>query len=159
VLASRDDLAAAAYNRQSEGMQASFKRRSCARTTASKTIGKYVSGLRGIKEQHIDMKISIPGVGLAYGQQLKQMRREDGLAGQRSLQLPLRSQHIRALMRPTLGYDRSSRWGKYRWALMNVGHQGLLHGGDVGVIGSAHPFEPALHITCADGPPNDPSVL
>ena len=153
---STNDLSAAAYNRQSEGMFASFLRED--RNIKSKTIGKYVSGLRGIKEQHIDMKISIPGVGLAYGQQLKQMRREDGPTGQRSLQLPLRSQHIRALTRPTLGYDRSSRWGKYRWALMHAGHQGLLRGGDVGVVDSAHPFEPALHITCADGSPDDPSV-
>lgn len=149
------DLAAHLYNKTSERMLAVAIRRQ--RGVRSKTISKYVSQLRAIEEEHLDMRLSVPGVGLKYNRMLMQMRREDGPSGERELQRGFRHSHLRRLAEPAMGYDRSSRFGVMRWALWHTMLQCLLRGGEAGLKDRQEFFEPRKHLNCRDGPATDPT--
>ena len=121
-----EDTAAYSYNAESQRILAMHLRRE--RGIKSKSIGKYVSQLRSVQEESLDMRLTQRGVGFRYGQLLQQMRREDGPAGERELQRALRACHLAALADPTRGFDTTSRLGLVRLAMIHAGHQALLRG-------------------------------
>ena len=126
------------------------------RGITSKSIGKYVSGVRVAVEEDLNLQLSAPGIGFNYNRLLQQVRREDGPSGERELSLPIRASHIRQLAAPDSGFDTTgSRWACVRWSLVLASLHALLRGCEPGVVGRTHPFEPALHITCADGKADD----
>ena len=148
------DIKAHTYNRESDMLLAQFIRNT--RGITSKSISKYVSGVRVTVEEDLNLRLSAPGIGFNYNRLLQQYRREDGPSGERELSLPIRAAHIQQLAAPDSGFDSTgSRWAVIRWSLVLTGLHALLRGCEPGVAERSHPFEPALHITCAAGRASD----
>ena len=108
------------------------------------TVAGQVSAIKVCVEDHIGRKVIAPSGGIKLKQLLKQMRFEDGPAGERKYLAPLRAAHFARLTSPGGAFDYTSPgWPTVRWALLLVMHQCLLRGGEPGRL-PREPFRPAL---------------
>ena len=110
------------------------------------TVASQVSAIKTCVEDHLGRKIIAPSGGLMLKKLLKQMRFEDGPAGERKFLAPLRAAHFARLAALGRAFDITSPgWPTARWALLLVMHQCLLRGGEPGRL-SRDKFRPALGI-------------
>lgn len=149
------DVRAAAYNEETFRMLGEFMREHgsvrpgrVGDVLSAATIGDYISALRAHRSLQAGYNLLVGGGNLRLPKQLQQMRREDGPSGQRALSRGMTSRLLRRLL-PVGAFERHSRRGRLRWAVLWVGHNLLLRGGEVGRVESRG-FDPAAGITLAD---------
>ena len=110
------------------------------------TVASQVSAIKTCVEDHLGRKIIAPSGGVMLKKLLRQMRFEDGPAGERKFLAPLRAAHFARLAALGQAFDISSPgWPTARWALLLVMHQCLLRGGEPGRL-PRDKFRPALGI-------------
>lgn len=113
------------------------------------TISDYLSALRAHRSLQAGYDLRIAGGNLRLPKQLRQMRREDGPSGQRALARGLTARLLRKLLPVDIRFERGTRRGQLRWAVLWAAHNLLLRGGELGRVDSRG-FDPAAGITMAD---------
>ena len=149
------DVRAAAYNEETFRLLSEVIRRHGSvrpgrsrEVVSAATIADYISALRAFRSREAGYSLLVPGGNLRLPKQLQQMRKEDGPAGQRSLARGLSSRLLRRLC-TSPACERLTGRGLLRWAVIWVGHNLLLRGGELGRPENKE-FDPALGITIAD---------
>lgn len=112
------------------------------------TITDYISAIRAFVSRETGYSLLVQGGNLRLPKQLLHMRREDGPAGSRELSRALTARLLRKLWRVS-AFERSSRRGILRWAVLWVGHNVLLRGGEFGAPDRKQ-FSSTVGITLAD---------
>ena len=149
------DMAASAYNertiiRLGEIMRLYGSRRpgERGRTLAAGTIGGVLSTFRGLCTREagyeLELRTGRPGVKRV----LKDMRREDGPRAVRRKREGFKAQHFQ--LAAEQGFDRTSRRGIRRWAVMHFCHNAVARGSSAGVSRPSDDFDPARGLTCTD---------
>lgn len=149
------DVNAAAYNEETFRMLGEFIRQHGSvrpghqgEVVSAATIGDYISALRAHRSMQAGYNLLVAGGNLRLPKQMQHMRREDGPSGQRSLSRGMTARLLRRLV-PLNSFERSYRGGRLRWAILWVGHNLLLRGGELGRVDN-RVFDPAVGITLAD---------
>ena len=106
------------------------------RFTSARSIGDYASAFRAWLNLRRRKRAFVAGDMLTLRQQLKHCRKADWPSTQRVTQRALRARHFR-LAAPRL--DRSSAYGRLRWALGLAAHNCLCRGADLGLADDALP--------------------
>lgn len=149
------DVKAAAYNEETLRLFGEFIRQHGSvrpghrgETVSASTIADYISAVRAHRSTQAGYNLLIAGGNLRLPKQLRHMRREDGPQGRRSLTRGLTARYLRKLV-PVAGFERRTRYGIMRWAVLWMAHNLLLRGGEVGRP-EGRVFDPAAGITLAD---------
>ena len=151
------DVHAAAYNEETFRLFAEFVRRhgsvrpgARGAVVSAATISDYVSALRAFRSREVGYNLLVAGGNLRLPLQMRQMRREDGPAGQRELSRGLTSRILRRLCTGASSFDRGhTRYAVMRWAILWGGHNLLLRGGEFGTV-EGKLFVPAAGLVIAD---------
>ena len=116
---------------------------------SSDSISGYVGSIRLLVERMHLMSITPPGGGLAIRQYLRDLRREAGPPGARSISRGIRGHQLAQL--DARGYDRSSSTqAVFEWAAALLAHNCLLRGGELGTSKHhAGGFDPTRDLTWA----------
>lgn len=132
------DVEAAAYNEETFRLFGEFIRshgsvRSghAGEVVLACTISDYISAIRAFVSREAGYSLLVSGGNLRLPKQLLHMRREDGPAGSRELSRAMTARVMRKLWRVP-GFECRSRRGILRWAVLWVGHNVLLRGGEFG---------------------------
>lgn len=132
------DVHAAAYNEETFRLLGEFIRRHGSvrpgrsnEVVSATTIADYISAIRAFRSREAGYNLLVSGGNLRLPRQIQQMRREDGPKGQRGLARGLTSRLLRRLC-STPACERVTGRGKLRWAVLWVGHDLLLRGGELG---------------------------
>lgn len=112
------------------------------------SISDYISAIRAFVSREAGYSLLALGGNLRLPKQLLHMRREDGPAGARELSRALTARILRKLWRVP-AFDCRSRRGILRWAVLWVGHNLLLRGGEFGAPDRKQ-FSSTVGITLAD---------
>lgn len=149
------DLQAAAYNEETFQLFAEFIRQHgsvraghTGEVVSAASISAYVSAVRAYRSRDVGYNLLIKEGNQRLPNLLRHMRREDGPAGQRELSRALTSKHLRALAERA-DFDKTSAAGVLRWAVLVVGHNLLLRGGELGTTDDAA-FDSRYGLTLAD---------
>ena len=127
------ELQAAQYNDQTfelyqEFVRSSGKMRGEGEVTG-RVVGQYASVLRAFVSKQTHMQLLDRRVHVRSRDQLRDMQWEDGPAGNRTLELGLRGEHLSALA-VIPGFVQSN---ELRWRTLITSHNLLLRGGDAGL--------------------------
>lgn len=149
------DIQSSLYNEETLRLFAEFIRQngsvrpghSGERVSAS-AISAYVSAIRAHRSRETGYPITVPHMSLRLAKQAQHMRQEDGPAGARSLVRAFTARFLARLARLP-SFDKSSARGRLRWAVLVVGHNLLLRGGEFGVP-DGKVFDSARGISVAD---------
>lgn len=149
------DVESAAYNEETFRLLGEFIRSHgsiraghSGEVILSCTISDYISALRAFVSREAGYSMLVSGGNLRLPKQLLHMRREDGPAGSRELSRALTARVLRKLGRVP-AFECQSRRGILRWAVLWVGHNVLLRGGEFGAPDRKH-FSSTVGITLAD---------
>ena len=119
------------------------------KTLKASTISAVQSTLRGLCTREAGHELELRGGHQRSKRQLKDMRREDGpRAAVRAKRHGFKAQHFEQAVRA--GFERSSRSGVRRFAVMHFCHNAVARGGSAGVSRSSDTFDPSRGLTCAD---------
>lgn len=117
---------------------------------SASAISDYLSDLRAYRSLQESCNLWIADSNLHLPKQLRQMRREDGPAGQRALSRGLTARVLRRLLSRQVVFERDTRRGPLRWAVLWTAHNLLLlRGGEPGRVDSRR-FDPAAGMTIAN---------
>lgn len=148
-------MRAAAYNEETLRLFGEFIRRHGSvrpghrgEVVSASAIADYISAVRSHRSTQAGYNLLVAGGNLRLPKQLKHMRREDGPQGRRSLTKGLTARYLRQLV-PLSQFERRTRYGIMRWAVIWMAHNLLLRGGEVG-RSDGKSFDPATGITVAD---------
>lgn len=149
------DVQAAAYNEETLRLYGEFVRAHGSvraghrgEVVSASTIADYISAVRAHRSTQAGYNLLVAGGNIRLPKQLKHMRREDGPQGRRSLTKGFTARYLRKLV--TLQrFERRTRQGLMRWAVLWIAHNLLLRGGEVG-RSEGKVFDPATGITIAD---------
>lgn len=149
------DLQAAAYNEETFQLFGEFIRQHgsvrtghSGETVSAAAISAYISAIRAYRSREVGYNLLVKEGNQRLPNMLRHMRREDGPAGQRELSRALTAKYLRMLAeRPD--FDKSSPEGMLRWAVLLVGHNLLLRGGEIGSTDDAD-FDPRYGLTLGD---------
>lgn len=149
------DVESAAYNEETFRLLGEFIRSHgsvraghVGEVVLSCTISDYISAIRAFVSREAGYSLLVSGGNLRLPKQLLHMRREDGPAGARELSRALTARLLRKLWRVP-GFEYSSRRGILRWAVLWVGHNLLLRGGEFGAPDRKE-FSSTAGVTLAD---------
>lgn len=149
------DLQAANYNEETFQLFGEFIRQHgslqnghVGETVSAASISAYISALRAFRSREAGYDLRVKEANLRLPCVLQQMRREDGPTGQREISRALTSRYLRALSREG-AFDTRSAEGVLRWAVLLVGHNLLLRGGEFGASGRA-PFDHRYGLALGD---------
>lgn len=149
------DVESAAYNEETFRLLSEFIRSHgsvrpghAGEAVLSCTISDYISAIRAFVSREAGYSLLVSGGNLRLPKQLLHMRREDGPAGSRELSRALTARLLRKLWRVP-GFDYHSRRGILRWAVLWVGHNLLLRGGEFGAP-DRKDFSSTAGVTLAD---------
>lgn len=149
------DVESAAYNEETFRLLSEFIRSHgsvrpghAGEAVLSCTIADYVSAIRAFVSREAGYSLLVSGGNLRLPKQLLHMRREDGPAGSRELSRALTARVLRKLWRVP-GFEYHSRRGILRWAVLWVGHNLLLRGGEFGAPDRKE-FSSTTGVTLAD---------
>lgn len=149
------DVHAAAYNEETFRLFGEFVRKhgsvrpgTLGKVVSASTIADYISALRAHRSLQAGYNLLVSGGNLRLPRQMQQMRREDGPAGQRALSRGMTARLLRRLL-PLATFDRQTRRGRLRWAVLWVAHNLLLRGGELGKVDN-RVFDSATGIAIAD---------
>ena len=143
------------YNANTFALLAEFMRDSGSRATgtrkATAITAKHISGsistLKAYLARVANAAVAPSATGPELAAALKQMRQEDGPAGQRAVDNPLRAKTIRLAYSRAL--DRTSTAGRVRHAAVLFGHNVLARGADIGHVSRKQPIDGARDLTIA----------
>lgn len=153
--ANAGDIHDAAYNEETFRLFAEFIRshgsvRSgyTGMVVSATTIADYVSAIRAFRSREAGYNLLLLGGNLRLPKQLQHMRREDGPAGQREISRGLTARYLRELLEVP-GFTSPLREHTLRWAILWVGHNLMLRGGEFGVTDNSA-FSDRTGLTIAD---------
>lgn len=149
------DLRAAAYNEETFRLFAEFIRQHgsvrsgfSGMAVSSTAIADYISAIRAFRSREAGYNLLMEGGNLRLPRQIQHMRREDGPAGQRALSRGLTARLLRKLLQ-VRGFSSGGRAETLRWAVLWVGHNLMLRGGEPGTAERVQ-FSPLTGLTVAD---------
>lgn len=132
------DISSSLYNEETLRLYSEFIRQAgsvrsghTGEVVSASTISAYVSALRAYRSRETGYPITVPNMSLRLAKQMTHMRREDGPSGARALVRAFTARFISRLARDA-SFDKSSARGRLRWAVLVVGHNLLLRGGEFG---------------------------
>lgn len=133
------DIQSSLYNEETLRLFAEFIRQSgsaraghAGERVSAGAISAYVSAIRAFRSRETGYPITVPHMSLRLAKQNQHMRQEDGPAGSRSLVRAFTARFLARLSRLE-SFDKQSPRGRLRWAVLVVGHNLLLRGGEFGV--------------------------
>lgn len=121
------------------------------RTLQARTIAAVQSTLRAFRAREAGHDLQLPSAQLRAPRQLKDMRREDGPTEARRRREGFRAQHFEVSARS--GFERSSRLGRRRWAVLHFCHNAVARGSTAGTPKRSTRWEPERGLVCADVEP------
>lgn len=149
------DIPSSLYNEETLRLFAEFIRQNGSVRTghvgervSAGAISAYVSAIRAHRSRETGYPITVPHMSLRLAKQAQHMRMEDGPAGARSLVRAFTARFLARLARQP-SFDKTSARGRLRWAVLVVGHNLLLRGGEFGVP-DGKTFDSARGISVGD---------
>lgn len=149
------DLQAANYNEETFQLFGEFIRQHGSlqrgregETVSAASISAYISALRAFRSRETGYDLRVKEANLRLPCVLQQMRREDGPTGQRELSRAFTARYLRELA-GVRAFDTTSAEGILRWAVLLVGHNLLLRGGEFGASGTS-PFDHRYGLALGD---------
>lgn len=149
------DIASSLYNEETLRLFAEFIRQNgsvrpghAGERVSADTISAYVSAIRAYRSRETGYPITVPQMSLRLAKQTQHMRQEDGPAGSRRLVRAFTARLLARLAR-LQSFDKVSARGRLRWAVLVVGHNLLLRGGEFGVP-DGKAFDSARGISVGD---------
>ena len=103
------------------------------------TICGYISTIRRFTSVGFGCDILVAECQLRAREHAKAMRWDDGPAADRGLRRPIRGEHLEQ-QAANEAFDKTSSYGKLRWAVVTLAYNLLLRGGDVGRPSSGKPW-------------------
>lgn len=132
------DIQSSLYNEETLRLFAEFIRQSgsaraghAGERVSAGAISAYVSAIRAFRSRETGYPITVPHMSLRLAKQNQHMRQEDGPAGTRGLVRAFTARFLARLSRMD-SFDKQSSRGRLRWAVLVVGHNLLLRGGEFG---------------------------
>lgn len=149
------DVRAAIYNEETFRLFAEFIRQHGSvragfegMAVSSTAIEDYISAIRAFRSREAGYNLLVEGGNLRLPKQLQHMRKEDGPTGQRALSRGLTARIMRRLVQVP-NFAAASRAETLRWAILWVGHNLMLRGGEPGTAERVT-FSPLIGLTIAD---------
>lgn len=152
---SLSDIQSSLYNEETLRLFSEFIRQSgsirpghVGERVSAGAISDYVSAIRAHRSRETGYPVTVPHMSLRLSKQAQHMRQEDGPAGERGLIRAFTARFLARLARCP-SFDKSSARGRLRWAVLVVGHNLLLRGGEFGVP-DGKTYDSARGISVAD---------